>query len=57
MKAGRTSFEAAQAVAAPAFVEALNRHTAYIDFLLPAYIELHGELESLRGQVLGELAR
>jgi len=48
---------AAQAVAAPAFVEALNRHTAYIDFLRPSYVQLHGELESLRSEVRRELAR
>jgi hypothetical protein len=46
---------AARAVREPDFVEALNRHAAYIQFLLPSFEQLRAELDALRNRVRSEL--
>lgn len=48
---------AAVAARTPEFVEALNRHVAYIQFFLSEVTPLQAELESIRLQVQAELNR
>jgi hypothetical protein len=49
--------QAAEAIRTPAFVEALNRHVAYIQFFLSEVTVVQTELESVRLQVEAELDR
>jgi hypothetical protein len=48
---------AAEAVREPEFVEALNRHAAYIQFLLPSFERLRAELDALRDRARSELSQ